>query len=209
MNLTGLVYIHVERRELVAPIDMLKIADAIPVGCELLGFVRVNPAVVRLIVGVGSCHKLDIGSVGVGENLAVPGVSVVHVTPGPELAALVDVVVSRKHGSGVLAVVISSHEVVLLVIDEHGATHKGREILPVADINSCIVRIPAVFPVRHRPAQETVLVVESSEVGALRKDNLVIFVRMSRDIVPMEHGVAVLSVVEEASRDLDVGLVRI
>ena len=201
--------LHVDRRVFVAPVDVFQVADAVPVGRELLRLVGIEPAVVGLVVRVGGRHQFDVGPVLVSEGLAVPLVAVVHVAPGPEFAAFVDVAVSGQHRAGVLAVVVSADEVVLQVVDEHRSAHQGREVAPVADILADVVRIAAVGRIGNGPAHEAVLVVERSEFGVLREYDLVVLVGVGGDVVPVQHGVPVGAVVEEAAFHLDVGAVGI
>ena len=206
---TGRVDVHVHRGLLISAVHMPKVADSIPVGGEFLGLLRVNPAVVRLVVGVGRCHKLHIGAVGVRKGDAVPHVAVGKMAPGPELAALVDVVVSGKHGSGVFAVVVTAYKIVLEVLDENGVSGEGRQILPPAHVNADEIRIPFIRFVGYRPVDMAGLVVEHAEFGCLRENDLVVLVGMCSHIVPVQHGIAVLRIVEETARNLYVGLVRI
>ena len=98
---------------------MTEVADTVPICCELLGLVRIDPAVIRLVVRICAGHQFHICTVRIGKRLAVPFVAVIHWSPGPELAALVDVVVGRQHCSGILAVVVTADEIVFQVIDEY------------------------------------------------------------------------------------------
>ena len=117
--------------------------------------------------------------------------------------------VSGQHRAGVPAVVVSADEVVLQVIDEHRSAHQSREIFPVADVLADVVRIAAIRCVGHRPAHEAVLVVERSEFGVFREYDLVVLVGVGGDVVPVEHGVPVGTVVEEPACHLDIGAVGI
>ena len=124
--------------------------------------------------------------------------------PGPELAALADVVVAGEHGTGADAVVVAAHIVVLKVVDEDRVAGKGRKVFPPAHVHPDEVFIALVGFVRHGPVDMAELVVEHSELRVFGEDYLVVLVRVGGDIVPVQDGVAVGAVVEQSSRDLDV-----
>ena len=118
MNGTVRIYVHIDCSLFVAPVDVVQIPDSIPIGSEFLGLVRIDPAVIGLVVGICGGHKFHVRAVAVGQSFAVPGVSICHMAPGPELSALVDIVVACQHCACIPAIVIPSHEIVLKVVDE-------------------------------------------------------------------------------------------
>ena len=63
MNRSLRIYIHIDSGLLVASVDVVEIPDAIPVRSELLGLLRIDPAVVRLVVRIRGSHKLHIRAV--------------------------------------------------------------------------------------------------------------------------------------------------
>ena len=129
-------------------------------------------------------------------------------TPCPELTALVDVVVAGEHCTCIYAMVITSYEIILKVMDEHRVSGERRKILPPADVSSDKFRVALVWRLRHRPMDMAELVVEHTELCILREDDLVVLVCVSCHIVPMEHRVTVDRVVEETACNLDIRLVR-
>ena len=52
MDGPGLVNVHVHGRISIAPVYMTEVADAVPICGELLGLVRIDPAIVRLVVRI-------------------------------------------------------------------------------------------------------------------------------------------------------------
>ena len=135
------------------------------------------------------------------QNLGVPfGIR----APGPELSTLVDVVITGKHRSGILAVVIPGDIVLLLVEDEHrvaarmGCPPLGIDPVPV--LLSAIVRLGCNRPVRHG-----VLAVELNELRALGEDYLVGGIHARADIGPVEHRVVVLRGIHQPSAYFNVG----
>ena len=136
----------------------------------------------------------------VSKNLRVPlGVR----APEPELAAFAYVVVAGKHSTSLASVVITCHEVALLVVDEHGVAHVV--VLPPACIDAVFVEVHVVECLMgDRPVCKPVLAVESHILCLLREDDLVVLVHESGHVGPVEHGVVVMGRVDETSADLHV-----
>ena len=196
--------LHVDRRVFVAPVDVFQVADAVPVGRELLRLVGIEPAVVGLVVRVGAHHQLAVVAVVVGQDAGVP----LRVgAPEPEFAALDDVVVARQHRAGLAAGVVPGDEVLLEVVHEHRVGHEV--VLPPRGVNAVGVFVDAVERLAgDGPVREPVLAVEGHEFGALGEDDLVVVVHERRDVRPVEHRIVVLGRVDQPSGDLHVGFAR-
>ena len=83
--------------------------------------------------------------------------------------------------------VITTDEVILMIIDEHRFTHKIRNILPPAYICSYISLMATERLLGHRKLEMVKLVVECTEFCHFRIDDLVVFIAMGRYIGPMKH----------------------
>ena len=177
--------LHVDRGLLIAPIHMPQIPNAIPIGRELLHLIRIDPTVIGLVVRISRRHQLNVGTVLIGQGLAIPGMTVIHVPPGPEFAALVDMAVPGQHRSGIPAIVVTRNEIVLKVVYEYRPAHQCRKILPITDILADVVRIVAIRGIGNRPPHETVFVMEGPEFGVFRENNLIILIGVCRNVVPM------------------------
>ena len=101
--------------------------------------------------------------------------------------------VGDAHHSGLLAVVVAGEEIVLIVPGEDRASQVA---LPPAGVGTLAI---------DRPCAEIALGVAGAQLRAGREDDLVIVVRMNRDVGEAQHGVHLGSAVQDAQLRLHVG----
>ena len=190
--------LHVERGVRVAHLDALQVPDAVPELPEHLRLAGHGPVVVRLRVGVRRHHQLHVVPHLVGEDGGGP--TAVR-PPAPELAAAHDVAVSDEHGAGVLAVVIAADESLRQLERKEGVAYGV--VLPPAHVDVVRVGVHAREGLHgDRPVADGALGVIGGELGVLRKDDLVVGVRVRGHVRPEEHRVGVFGAVYEPSVDL-------
>ena len=63
MDVTGRVDVHIYSRLLITAVYVIEVTDTVPVSSKLLCLLRVDPAVVRLVVRICCSHELNIWSV--------------------------------------------------------------------------------------------------------------------------------------------------
>src|SRR6185312_9120456 len=85
-------------------------ANRIPELMEGPRLARSKKREIRLIVGVHTCHQLDVWTGVVGET-AVPGIAELMIAPRPLLLSRRDVVVCHVHHTRLHGVVVPSKEV--------------------------------------------------------------------------------------------------
>src|SRR5580698_7562720 len=86
------------------------VTDRVPVLTESLCFARSEEREIRLIVGVGPGHELNVGTVAIGEA-SIPGITEFVVAPGPLFLAGSNVVVCIGDGSGAATMIVATEEV--------------------------------------------------------------------------------------------------
>ena len=106
------VKLHIHRGMRICIFRRPDLLNRIPVLAEGFCLIRLHPREVRLIVGVGAGHQLDIGSVFVSQ-ISIPRVSEFGVSPGPQFLTGRNKVIRSVNHSRPTRVVVSAAEIVL------------------------------------------------------------------------------------------------
>ena len=175
----------VEGAVAVGVFEAVQLPDREPYHLANLGFVRLEPAVVRLIVGVESGHEFDVPAVFVGET--VVGLETVGVVAvGPVFHAGADVSVAHPCGTCMLAVVVASEIVFGRVPREEGRRHM--RVLPHAYVVAVIIKA-VINVVGNGPCSHLALAVAGNISYRRGEDDLVERVAVHCGIGPEEEGV--------------------
>ena len=182
----------------IGPFEAADAAHGVPVLFEDLDFVRLDPAIVRLVIREGAHHQLGVRSVAIGQHLRIPYAAG---GPFPQLGPADNVVVADVHDAGLGAVVVAAHEVLLQVPREAGDL--PGVVLPPAQIDAGVVRA-AVPSLPDGPVHEIVFGVVGGDLDTRREDNLVCIVHVDGDIRPVQDCMGLRRSVEHLDRGLDV-----
>ena len=176
------------------------VPQRIPRLLEHLRLARLNPRVVRLVVGIAADHQLEIRAVLVGED-AVPVRAFRPGSPLEELLARHGVVIGDVDEARLLTVVVPGQEVVGVVPRED--RDRRRMVLPPAHVHAGEV-VAAVAAAPDRPRRELALRVLGAELGRWRKDDLVVLVGVDRDVREVQERLRERRAVDQADRRVHV-----
>ena len=113
-NILQGIQFHVYGRLKVSVFDTFDFAYGIPVLFDDPQLIRLKPAVVGLVVRKGAHHKLDIRTIGFGQN-SLPHLSPLTRSPGPEFFPGHKVMVGHMHHTRFFAVIVAGQKIVLVV----------------------------------------------------------------------------------------------
>ena len=157
--------------------------NRIPYLAELADFTRINPAIVRLVIRIGTYHQFEVMPILVGENL-VPHVSARVVSPEEELLARYHMAVGHMHRPGILRVIISGEEL-HLASPREDRTRVACIVRPTGKV--CLLSASQ-HCFAHWPAREVHLAMVCTKLYIGWEYHLVMFVAMYRHVRPVEHG---------------------
>ena len=129
LPVTGL---EVDGHAAIGVLGRADLLNGIPVLAESLGFVRLHPGEVRLIVRVHARHQLDVRPVGI-RQIALPCFGGFRDPPCEHLLSGRDVVIRHVDYARVPAVIVAPEEVVPGLRDEVGGGH--RDVLTPGDVH--------------------------------------------------------------------------
>ena len=200
----GAVQEVVHRTGAVGIDQAVQVADREPDHGTLLGLIRLEPAVVRLVVGIETGHQFDITTGIVGQ--AFVGLQTARVVAvGPVFHARADIVVAHPCGAGFQAVVIAAEIVLARIPGEEG--HGGLGVDPAADVQAGVV-VAVEIAVSDRPGGHAVLAVVGDVFHTRREDDLVVLVAAHGRVGPEQEGVGHFRGVARDDGHLDEGGVR-
>ena len=217
LDLSPTDLVDVEHQVLRCLLDHTKLA----IGHEVLGehllFVGHQPGEVGLVLGIDTCHQLDVGTESravdapllhllggslVGE-VAVPGSAEVAIAPGPLLLAGREVMTGHVEHTAVGVVLVAAFEVEARV-DAHVAG--GDEDVPVVgDIDACRIVHLVIGACGDGERRDGTLAMVEHGVDVGREHALILVVDLNGGIGPPEEGLRYVGAVVEATLDLEIG----
>ena len=204
-RLTGPAQFEIDGPVQIGVLESTDIAYGIPVLLDRLDFVRLDPAVIGLVVRKCTNHQFGIGSVCVGEDL-IPGSSDRAGAPFPQFCSADNVVVGHMHDASVAPVVVTAHEI--------GSTPPGEEgvgdgrVLPPADVGASVV-VTHVLALSDRPIREVDLRVVGGDLDFRWKDHLIVVIHMHGHVGPVQDRIGNGRSIDELDGGLDVRTVGI
>ena len=174
--------------------------------CEGLLLVGLEPGEVRLVVAVHAGHQLDIGAVRI-RQIPIPGLAEVAAAPGPLLLSRGHMMVRHMEYTGLHAVVVAAHEVIVRALRHIRSGH--RDVLVAGNVYALAVVVLVILSRGDGEAGNRPFSVVIDAVHVRREDGLGVVVHRHRRIRPPQEGLGQRGPVVELSADFDIGLVRI
>ena len=194
----AVVHVKIHRCFDVGLLHSADVAEGVPAHGERAAFIRLQPAIVGLVVGIGTDHEFDVRAIVIGEGF-VPRAATRTLAPGEELLAGNHVVVGDAHCTGLFAVIVPGEEIVVVIPRED---RRGVEmVLQHADVHRL-----AGFArhIRERPLLEDPLRMSGAILRAGRENHLVIVIGVHRHVGKAQHRVDLGSAVDNPQRGLQI-----
>src|ERR1700677_4442248 len=203
------------------------LTNRIPVLTEGLCLPRSEEGKIRLVVGIDSCHQLNIGSIGISKT-AIPRIAKLMISPGPLFLSRCNMVIGDMNHAGLRGVIVAPREVTLgirnhvacwdrniripaqIVWQIRSIRHKIRGLL--IGRNSIDGAASVVDSVVNSLAEgklcDRALGVVSDESYIIWKEGLILFMNPRRNVGPPQKGLRILRPVVEPDSKFEVGFAR-